>query len=135
MKSLHKSQTFSGWQFAIDKSLFSTDRKSIGGMILFPFAGEEIMNIYRLVPINEKHPAWRLSTEKESVWASAPTPTEARELVAAKTKTGGQVATARTLYSPWLDEALASCVLEPSMTHVHSGTVVRADGSMVGDHS
>ena len=93
------------------------------------------MNIYRLAPINEKHPTWRLSTEKESVWASAPTPAEARELVAAKTRAGGQVAAAPTPYSPWLDEALASCVLEPSMTHVRAGTVVRADGSMVDDQS
>ncbi len=89
------------------------------------------MNIYRLDPIDPKHPSWKNSTEKDSVWASAATPEEARDLVADKTRLGAP--TAIGLKSPWQDEAVTSCVWEPSMTHIQAGTVVRTDGSVVGD--
>ena len=93
------------------------------------------MNIYRLDPIDEEHPSWELSTEKECVWAAAATPKEARDLVAAKTRPDSGIATtpAHETNSPWQNAAVTSCVWEPSMTHVRAGTVVRADGSIVGD--
>ena len=46
------------------------------------------MNIYRLDPIDPNDPSWQNSIEKDSVWACAPTPKEARDLVAEKTKAG-----------------------------------------------
>ncbi len=46
------------------------------------------MNIYRLDPIDQNHPSWQNSSEKDCVWASAPTPKEARDLVADKTRLG-----------------------------------------------
>jgi hypothetical protein len=88
------------------------------------------MNVYRFDPIDPGDPSWRNSIEKDSVWASAPTPSDARKLVADKTRLDGQGAAA--LKSPWQDESLTSCVREPSMTHIRAGTVVRADGSLVG---
>ncbi len=93
------------------------------------------MNIYRLDPIDQEHPSWQLSTEKECVWTNAATPKEARDLVAAKTTPDSQVVTAfsHMPVSPWQNEAVTSCVWEPSMSHIRAGTVVRADGSMVGD--
>lgn len=88
------------------------------------------MNIYRLDPIDSNHPSWQNSVEKDSVWASAPTPKEARDLVAEKTKPGVQGAIG--FKSPWQDEAVTSCVWEPSMTYIDPWTVARADGSIVG---
>jgi hypothetical protein len=88
------------------------------------------MNVYRLDPIDPRDPSWGNSLEKDSVWAGAATPDEARELVAEKTRPD---AGAAGLKSPWRDAALTSCVLEPSISHIGAGTVVRADGSLVGD--
>jgi hypothetical protein len=42
------------------------------------------MNVYRLDPIKPGHSSWRLSDEKDTVWACAPTAKQARDLVAAK---------------------------------------------------
>ena len=89
------------------------------------------MNIYRLDPIDPGDPSWQHSVEKDSVWACAPTRNDARNLVADKTKLDVHGATG--FQSPWRDAAVTSCVLEPSMTHIHTGTVVRADGSIVGN--
>ncbi|MGO8800394.1 MAG: hypothetical protein ACLQE9_03170 [Roseiarcus sp.] len=89
------------------------------------------MNVYRLDPIEPGDPSWRNSIEKDSVWAGAATPGEARRLVADKTRPDTREAAG--LKSPWLDEALTSCVWQPSMTLIRGGTVVRADGSQVGD--
>lgn len=89
------------------------------------------MNIYRLDPIDPNHSSWQNSAEKDSVWASAPTPKDARDLVADKTRLGGQGAIGSK--SPWQDQAVTSCIWEPSMTYIDAGTVVRADGSLVGD--
>ncbi len=89
------------------------------------------MNIYRLDPIDPGDPSWRNSIEKDSVWAGAATPSDARQLVADKTRPDTREAAG--LKSPWQDEALTSCVREPSLTHIRAGTVVRADGSQVGD--
>ena len=89
------------------------------------------MNIYRLGPIDQNHPAWQNSDEQECVWASAPTPKAARDLVANKTSRG--VLSETGIKSPWQDEAVTSCVLEPSVTHIRAGAVVRTDGSSVSD--
>jgi hypothetical protein len=89
------------------------------------------MNIYRLDPIGSGRPSWRQSMEKDTVWACAPTPNAARKLVA--NKTALDVGGAPEFASPWENEALTSCVREPTMTLLHAGDVVRADGSNVGD--
>jgi len=89
------------------------------------------MNVYRLDPIDPGHPSWRHSMEKDTVWAGAPTAQDARNFVAAKTKLAAPGAAG--FESPWLDAAVTSCVWEPSMTHISAGTVVRADGSIVGN--
>lgn len=93
------------------------------------------MNVYRLAPIDPGHPSWQASSEKGCVWVAAPNPKAARELVAKKSAVALLVATRITkgLKSPWQDAAITSCVLEPSVTHINDGTVVRADGSRVGD--
>ncbi|MGD0635231.1 MAG: hypothetical protein ABSA13_13300 [Beijerinckiaceae bacterium] len=88
------------------------------------------MNIYRLDPIDPGHPAWGSSNEKDVVWAAAPTPEDARKLVALKTRIDIQSTAGDE--SPWLNKAVTSCVSEPTMTHVDAGTVVRVDGSLVG---
>ncbi len=87
------------------------------------------MNIYRLDPIDPNDPSWQNSIEKDSVWACAPTPKEARDLVAEKTKAG--VPGAFESKSPWQDASVTSCVWEPSMTTVDPWTVARGDGSIV----
>jgi hypothetical protein len=89
------------------------------------------MNIYRLDPIDAAHPSWQYSREKETLWAGAPAPHDARDLVAAKT--GFAINSATERRSPWQNEDVTSCIREPSMTHILAGTVVRADGSHVGD--
>jgi len=93
------------------------------------------MSVYRLDPIDPERPSWTLSTEKAEVWAGAATPGDARELVARKTGVAPQDAAGSDPIhaSPWRDEAATSCVWEPRMTHILPGTVVRADGSLVGD--
>jgi hypothetical protein len=63
------------------------------------------------------------------VWACAPTPREARDLVAAKA--GFATLGATGAKSPWQDEAITSCVLQPTMTLMRTGDVVREDGSPV----
>lgn len=88
------------------------------------------MNIYRLDPIDPDHPSWQNSTEQEGDWAGALMPSDARDLVADKTRVGVQGVGAA---SPWQDVRVTSCVLEPSVTHILPGTVVRGDGSLVGD--
>jgi hypothetical protein len=97
----------------------------------FNRARRKQMNVYRLDPIDPGHPSWRHSIEKDTVWAGAPTSNDARNLVADKTRLDVHGGTG--LKSPWQDEAVTSCVWEPSMTHIPAGTVVRADGSIVGD--
>ncbi len=91
------------------------------------------MNIYRLDPIDAKHPSWAMSAEKETLWAAAATPDEARSLVAAKTRTGSAGGSPDTRKSPWQDAAVTSCVWDPTLSHVRDGTVERADGSRVDD--
>ncbi len=88
------------------------------------------MNVYRLDPIDPDHPSWRNSTEQEGVWVAGLTPKDARDLVADKTRTDKVGADAT---SPWRDERVTSCVLEPSVTHILPGSVVRGDGSLVDD--
>ncbi len=88
------------------------------------------MNIYRLDPIDPGHPSWQHSVEKDTVWASAPTANDARALVAEKTRLDAPGAAG--FESPWQNKAVTPCVWEPSMSHISPGTVVRADGSLVG---
>jgi hypothetical protein len=87
------------------------------------------MNIYRLDPIVPGHSCWQFSEEKDCVWACAPSLREARDLVAAKTGFAALGATGAN--SPWQDEAVTSCVLQPTMTLMCAGDVVREDGSPV----
>ena len=89
------------------------------------------MNVYRLDPIDQNHPSWQNSNEQECVWASAPTPKDARDLVADKTRR--RVLSETGIKSPWQDEAVTSCILDPSMIHIRAGAVVRTDGSIVDD--
>ena len=93
------------------------------------------MSVYRLDPIDPERPSWTLSTEKAEVWAGAATPGDARDLVARKTGVAPHdvAGSDPILASPWRDEAATSCVREPTLTHIRPGTVVRADGSLVGD--
>ena len=85
------------------------------------------MPIYRLDPIDPGHPSWRFSVEKDVVWTNAASPGAARNQVAAKT---GWTAGA-DLVSPWRNEAVVSCALEPTMSYPGPGEVVREDGSAV----
>jgi hypothetical protein len=87
------------------------------------------MNVYRLNPIDPGHPSWRFSIEKDPVWTCAPTPKDARALVAVKTGLGADAAAGTS--SPWLDETATTCVLEPTMTYPDPGEVIREDGSLV----
>jgi len=87
------------------------------------------MNVYRLDPIEPGHPNWRFSDEKDTVWACAATAKRARALVAAKS--GFAKYGAEGDQSPWQDEAVTSCVLQPTMSLMSPETVVREDGSLV----
>ena len=92
------------------------------------------MNVYRLNPIDPGHPSWLYSIEKDPVWTCAPTPKDARALVAAKTredKSEEDKSGAPATVSPWLDETATTCVLEPTMTYPNPGDVIREDGSLV----
>lgn len=88
------------------------------------------MSVYRLTPIDQNHPSWQDSSEQEGVWVGAATEADARDLAARKTAIAkdGRMGTK----SPWQDPAITSCTLDPSMNHVRAGSVVRADGSLVG---
>ncbi|OIQ92707.1 hypothetical protein GALL_253090 [mine drainage metagenome] len=91
------------------------------------------MNIYRLDPIAPEHPSWALSAEMETLWTAAPTSRQARDLAAEKTWRGPPGGAGGTPQSPWQLAGVTSCVLEPTMAHIHPGTVIRADGSRVDD--
>ena len=86
------------------------------------------MNVYRLDPVDSGHASWRYSNEKDSVWACAHDTRAARELVASKADVAAPEANAP---SPWTDEVVTSCVLDPTITLMRAGTVVRQDGSLV----
>jgi len=87
------------------------------------------MNIYRLDPIDSGRSSWQYSEERNCVWACAGTPGEARALVAAKT--GFARLGAPDGQSPWQDETVTSCVVQPTMTIMRAGDVIRQDGSPV----
>jgi hypothetical protein len=91
--------------------------------------GGEPMNVYRLDPIKPGHPSWRYSQEKDAVWACAPTAQAARDLVTEKS--GFAKHREPGASSPWRDATVTSCVLEPTMSAMSDGTVVREDGSRV----
>lgn len=87
------------------------------------------MHVYRLDPIDPDHPSWRYSEEKDTVWTTAPTPEAARAQVAARS--GFAALSEHGSVSPWQDESVTSCVLEPSMSYPSPGEVIREDGSNV----
>ena len=86
------------------------------------------MNIYRLDPIDLDYANWRVSNEKDVVWACAPDPGSARALVAGRTRMVSH--DENQLRSPWEDEAVTSCVLDPTMSLLHADAAVRQDGSI-----
>ena len=87
------------------------------------------MKVYRLGPIDPDSGSWRFSKEYDIVWACAPNPRSARHLVASRT--GVTVRDAEAVESPWENEAVTSCVPDPSMSRMRAETVVRQDGSLV----
>jgi hypothetical protein len=87
------------------------------------------MSVYRLDPIDLAHLRWKVSSIRETVWAAADSPEQARALVGAKTMLAIDAGPASVkLTSPWLDDRLTSCVCEPSRTEVPSGAVVDTKG-------
>ncbi|WP_294536694.1 hypothetical protein [uncultured Rhodoblastus sp.] len=89
------------------------------------------MPVYRLDPIDPGHPSWRYSAEKNPLWTNAPSPSQARDLVAAKT--GFDLQAHPGALSPWQDEKVTSCTPEPTMDYPGPGEVIREDGSNVTD--
>lgn len=89
------------------------------------------MQVYRLSPLRPDDEAWKFSLEKGQVWACALTPSDARDLVAAKS---GYFKLAEPgAGSPWKDATITSCVEEPTLKYPGPGQVIREDGSPV-DH-
>lgn len=91
------------------------------------------MKVYRLNPIRLNNRRWELSFIKESVWVSAVTPNKAREIVGVKTLVVN-VPDNRfrpKLQSPWLDDFLASCVLDTSRNNLPPGDVITANGQPI----
>jgi len=78
------------------------------------------LNTYRLVPIEPGSADWQFTKDYDVVWACAPNPASARTLVAAKT--GMIVHNAEALESPWEDEAITSCALDPTMWSMRAET-------------
>jgi hypothetical protein len=85
------------------------------------------MNVYRLDPIDPDHPVWKLSTEQDTIWASAQTEEAARDLVASRS--GFNAASGET--SPWKNPAVTSCTLDSTMKLLNPGDVIRGDGSQL----
>jgi len=85
------------------------------------------MNVYRLDPIDPGHPSWKFSVEQATVWAAAASEAAARELAASRS--GFDPACGGT--SPWKNPAVVSCALDPTITLLNEGDVVREDGSEV----
>jgi hypothetical protein len=92
------------------------------------------MSVYRLSPISTTLGGrrWRTSCVNDVVWVLAETPGKARERVASAT-VGFSRPTGRfapRVQSPWLNEALALCVLDTSKTDVPDGVVITAHGRL-----
>lgn len=87
------------------------------------------MSTYRLDPINLIDRRWQASSIKETVWAGADNPNEARQIVAAKTLVAirADLGAPKPL-SPWLDDHLSMCALETSRTDIPKGTLITAPG-------
>jgi len=91
-------------------------------------------HVYRLSPIpHTLHDRrWQQSNTKEEVWVWAETPEDAREVTAGVTlKAAPMIPGAVLMPSPWLDDALTICTLEPSKTDVPKGKVVKSNGEPV----
>jgi hypothetical protein len=93
---------------------------------------ETQMLTYRLDPINPSDPQWdALSTIKQMVWVSAPHGGKARDLVAGKTAKltpTTRYAPKQVAQSPWLDDKMATCVLDTAKAGVPEGAVMLANG-------
>ena len=87
------------------------------------------MNTYRLDSIDAESASWKYSQEKYTVWTRAASIKDARAQVAAHT--GFSAVSEPGAVSPWQDEKVTSCVLEPTMTYPDPGEVIREDGSTV----
>ena len=93
------------------------------------------MSVYRLSPISTTlgRRRWRTSRVNDVVWVLAETSGKARERVASATVEFSRP-TRRfapiIVQSPWLDEALALCVLDTSKTDVPDGVVITAHGRL-----
>ncbi len=85
------------------------------------------MGVYRLDPIKPLDPSWGVSTVSEVVWAEAGTSKDARTLVSNRTMTL-RPGVSPLLVSPWVDERITACVLEPTRTDIPEGIVVDAKG-------
>ena len=94
------------------------------------------MNTFRLDPIAPlTNPRWQRSSVHECVWVRADSPQQARNTVALATLNLGRPGAGGHLdpglYSPWLDEALTTCVMDMSRTDVPEGGVIKSDGTKV----
>lgn len=92
------------------------------------------MAVFRLDPIDHASPRWEASTAKETIFIKASDPWEARQraqmltLRAVHVRPGSPV-----LHSPWLDDKLTMCVLEPSRDDVPDGAVINVQGGDVSN--
>lgn len=89
------------------------------------------MNVYRLSALDSNHASWRFSNEQDGIWACAPDETSARLLAASRTRVSQP--DRRAVGTPWEDSSVTSCVLDPTMSLMRAGTVVRQDGSVVSN--
>ena len=88
------------------------------------------MGVYRLDPIPTAlaDPRWQVSAVTETIFVDAASPSEARALASAATNPSMPQLGHR---SPWLEERLTLCVLEPRGPDVPQGNVITADGEPV----
>lgn len=87
------------------------------------------MPVYRLAAILTDDPSWKYSIEKTHVWAGAPSPADARDLVAVKS--GFYKLAEPGAVSPWKDPRVTSCAEDVTMNYPGPGEVIREDGSTV----
>jgi hypothetical protein len=93
------------------------------------------MMVYRLdpMPTTLDNPRWLRSSIRECVWVMAESPDQARQKVAWATfefaePTGPY---APIVYSPWYDDALATCITDPSRGDVPEDAVINSNGRRV----
>lgn len=83
---------------------------------------------FRLDPISPDHPSWSISSTKEAIFVGAPAHIygAAREYAANRLITAGPVSQQHQLkaISPWLNDKVTNCVMEPNLDDLPDGTVV-----------